>query len=1247
MSVSKYRLKQFISFAVLGAMYAAPVSAVSLNRDIHNHKPIVFQQDVSKVQSKVWLIKQLTYAQLLHRPDITQTTLKRLFAIDPENVEGLSFQAQYLAKSGQVEQAKVILKTLQQKHPKSKVTRQLNDVLSLYGDNKAAYQQIMLQARSGRNKQALTGLKKLFPNGMPTPEIQLQYLKIESGVEGHERRVLFGLKKLNKEHPGVPDFQLAYAEHISRGNSSNPEAMQLLQRLSLEPSVSNSAGTLWLSRLDDTYITDDVVLQYAILASYFPSNTKYKKAWIDAKKRLDKEKELRKDPRYMAKLDGLKELERGHYLNAQQKLFTALKARPNDPEILGALGMTYLRLGQQEAALSYFQKAKKYDKDLRNTDKWNGLINSSSYWSYLEIGEKKMKRGDFDGASRKYHQAVKFEPDDPYAYNYLAELALVQHSNEEALRYYKIALSKNSLDETALRGWFNVNIALYGEEQALVSGRKLPKKAQKVLAERFHEVEISMLIAELNQAMKRGDTVAANTIVDKLLSDPPSSPWLRSDIADSLYLIGQEQRADKQMQIWSMETPTPEMKFAYALYLARYGNTPEAINQLTAISKESRSDAMISNLNRLEMSQTFGSLYVLAKDDPDAAEREIERLKVKYASNPDAIMSLIDIQYQLGFSDKAIESLGNIHPADRWEMETQLHYGELLFQFEQNSEFEDWQQSIKTESIHGNLTIDQTIRRDLLFAEYAYKNEQYEEAEHYYSLASQLHSQYQHDALLGVIKSREALGKEETVLPLALHLYSEEKALSSRNSVELAGILSKHGHQHEASLLVKGLSNKQDSDAIDYRNGMSVAMTQQDWGLAKDMAKLTLIEDALDPQGGPTVAQDEAQIKNKGNDNPKNMPLRHLYHDADDNWLTRNVKSDLDYIYARDQGYVSFGVDYSAREGANKSVQIPVEAIIPMPEYDGHLQLRADVVHLNSGDIDYYDPTTRMNEKDTGTAFGIGWLADSWSADIGTTPVGFDQQNMVGGLNLSGDLGDIGWKATLSRRSETSSTLSYAGMTVPDIVSNHQGDEWGGVMKTGIKLGGSYDLGGDVGYWASAQFHKMTGKSVEDNTRLGLLGGTYWKIINENDKRLSLGLNLMYLNYDKNLSEYAYGYGGYYSPQDYFSVSIPVNYYERINNGLSYLVSGSISNSWSKEDDPYVEGATLGSSRGGGFGFSLEAAVEQRISKRWYLGAAVDIQRSDFYEPNHLLFYAKYTFTDRWQPIAMPVNPLTLYGDFD
>ncbi len=1252
MSIERFvanKITRLLPIAVIGVFCSSSIMAATPKSELTMMKPIVFQSDVSNVDSTKQLVEQLNYAQLLHRPDITETTLKRLFAVDPNNTEGLGFQAQHLAKLGQVEQAMGILKKLEAAQPNSVTTKQLRDTLSIYGKNKAAYQKIILLSRSGRDKEALQALNKLFPNGMPTPELQLTYLEIESGVKGHERKVLIGLKKLNAEYPGVPDFQLAYAEHISKGDPSNPIAMRLLQRLSLETSVSGSAASLWISRLNDSYITKEVVQQYAILSSYYPSNVSYRKALLDAKKRFEQETELRKDPKYLAKLAGLKELELGHIQNARQQLLIALKARPNDPEILGGLGLAYLRLGQQKVALSYFKNAKKYDKDLRNVDKWNGLINSSSYWAYLERGEQMMQRGDFDGANRKYQQAIKYEPDDPYAYNYLAELALAQKDEEQALRYYNTALRKNRLDETALRGWFNLQLSFYGGEKALEKGRDLSSRQQRILAERFHEVEISLLMAEVTVAINKGDTERAKTILDKLVIDPPISPWQRSEVADSLRLTGQTQRADKLMSAWS-KNGTAEMSFAYALYLARYGKTSEAIAQLTAISEDNRSDAMVSNLNRLEQNQTFGALYILAKDDPDAAEKEIRRLKVKYASNPDAMLSLIEVQFQLGFTDNARDELLRIMPVDEWSMETQLRYGGLLLEFEENKKFEEWKNHLEGNSENTVLSVDQKIRRDLLFAEYAFANEEYDSAKTYYSSASQLNSQYQYGALLGLLKTQQALGEDDDAQKLALHLYSEKKALSSRQSMELALILMAYGYQSEAIVLVEMLKQKQDSDAMDYRDGMAIAVEGKEWNLATSMAHYALIEDAMNPQNDSTIAEfnddDTLDLELKSNEDPKAENLRELYNNADDNWLTRNVKSDLDRIYARDQGYVSFGVDYSARDGANKSVQVPIEVIIPIPEYDGHLQLRADVVHLNSGDIDYYKTTAVMNEKNTGIAFGIGWLADSWSADIGATPLGFDQKNIVGGLNLSGDLGDVGWKATLSRRAETSSTLSYSGMTVPNEVKEHQGKEWGGVMKTGVNLGGSYDLGGSVGFWTSAQLHKMAGDGVEDNTRLGLLGGTYWKIINDENRRLSLGLNLMYLNYDKNLSEYAYGNGGYYSPQQYFSVSIPVNYYERLNDGFSYLVSGSVSNSWTTEDAPYGL-STDASTQGGGSGFSLEAAAEQRISKRWYLGAAVDIQRSDFYEPNHLLFYAKYTFTDRWQPVSMPVDPLTLYGDFD
>lgn len=203
----------------------------------------------------------------------------------------------------------------------------------------------------------------------------------------------------------------------------------------------------------------------------------------------------------------------------------------------------------------------------------------------------------------------------------------------------------------------------------------------------------------------------------------------------------------------------------------------------------------------------------------------------------------------------------------------------------------------------------------------------------------------------------------------------------------------------------------------------------------------------------------------------------------------------------------------------------------------------------------------------------------------------------------------------------------------------------GWVIRTGVKLNSSWDTGGPYGFWSSLQYHSLTGEKVEDNTRLGVLGGAYYKLIATDDQRLSIGTNLMYLGYDKNLGEYTLGHGGYYSPQSYFSVSLPINFYGRYNSSWSYQLSASVSNSWTKEDAPYLSTVAT-SDKGGGFGTSLQAAVEKRVSKRWYLGALVDVQRSEFYTPNHFMLYAKYTFNDRWQPIEYPPAAPMLYSDF-
>ena len=201
------------------------------------------------------------------------------------------------------------------------------------------------------------------------------------------------------------------------------------------------------------------------------------------------------------------------------------------------------------------------------------------------------------------------------------------------------------------------------------------------------------------------------------------------------------------------------------------------------------------------------------------------------------------------------------------------------------------------------------------------------------------------------------------------------------------------------------------------------------------------------------------------------------------------------------------------------------------------------------------------------------------------------------------------------------------------------------MVETGASLGLSWDKGTPIGFWASAQFSQLTGTNVYDNDKKFLMGGTYYKLLTEEDRKLNIGLNLLTMSYDKNLGENLYGHGGYYSPQSYFSVSIPVNLFGRYKQDLSYSLSSSLSYSWSKLDAPYGENED--SSDSNGFGVSLDGLVEKKVASKWYLGAMYSLNYSDSYMPHRIQFYVKYLFNESWDPIPTPPDPIELYSNYD
>ena len=386
-------------------------------------------------------------------------------------------------------------------------------------------------------------------------------------------------------------------------------------------------------------------------------------------------------------------------------------------------------------------------------------------------------------------------------------------------------------------------------------------------------------------------------------------------------------------------------------------------------------------------------------------------------------------------------------------------------------------------------------------------------------------------------------------------------------------------------------------------------------------------------------------------------------------WLASGLRSDLDRHYRQSQTTVSLDSDYWGSSGTGGLSDL--RALTQMLQLDtplagGTFFGRLELVDMDAGKLPASpyreefgtcaarDCYGQEHQQNTGTTLAAGWHGGAWAFDLGTTPLGFEVVDWVGGATVEGDLGDLGWGLTLSRRPVSSSLLSYSGTVDPGT-----GIRWGGVRANGVRLDLSHDLGGAIGFWGSAQQHLLTGKNVPDNWRTRLMGGTYYKLVNETNRRVSVGLSSMLWHYQKDLSGYTLGQGGYYSPQGYFSLSVPVNYRQRTAD-WSWELGGSGSWSHSRTDDSRrypLEGllpaglpdrdAPVKGGSSSGFGYTLNAIVEHRLTDHWRIGGRVDIQQADDYAPSHATLFLRYTFKPWQGDLDMPPQPLTPYADFD
>ncbi|WP_236298170.1 cellulose synthase complex outer membrane protein BcsC [Enterobacter hormaechei] len=558
-----------------------------------------------------------------------------------------------------------------------------------------------------------------------------------------------------------------------------------------------------------------------------------------------------------------------------------------------------------------------------------------------------------------------------------------------------------------------------------------------------------------------------------------------------------------------------------------------------------------------------------------------------------------------------------------------------------------------------------STRIDLTLADWAEQRGDHEAAKTAYNTVLQREPQNE-DAILGLTEvnlaqgNRDAARAELAKLPAAQNGEPLSLNMQRRIAMAQAGLGDSAAAEKTFNTILPQAKSQPPS--------MESALVMRD--AARFQAQNGQPQQALDTWKDAMVSSGITTTRPTDNDSFTRLTR----NDEKDDWLKRGVRSDAGDLYRQQDLNVTLQHDYWGSSGTGGYSDLKAHTTmlqVDAPLSDGRMFFRSDLVNMNAGSFDTdngtYDPTWgtcaetpchgSTNQSANGASVAVGWQNNTWAWDIGTTPMGFDVVDVVGSLSYSNDLGPIGYTLNAHRRPISSSVLAFAGQKDPNTDTT-----WGGVRATGGGVSMSYDKGEANGIWSSLSADSLTGKNVEDNWRVRWMTGYYYKLINQNNERLTVGVSNMLWHYDKDLSGYSLGQGGYYSPQEYVSFALPVNWRKRTEN-WSWELGGSVSWSHSKTKDVmryplqglipdnepgrYTDKGVMGTgSSSSGTGYTARAIVERRVTSNWFVGLGVDIQEAKDYTPSHALLYVRYSAAGWQGDMDLSPEPLVPYADW-
>lgn len=277
-----------------------------------------------------------------------------------------------------------------------------------------------------------------------------------------------------------------------------------------------------------------------------------------------------------------------------------------------------------------------------------------------------------------------------------------------------------------------------------------------------------------------------------------------------------------------------------------------------------------------------------------------------------------------------------------------------------------------------------------------------------------------------------------------------------------------------------------------------------------------------------------------------------------------------------------------------------------------------------------FTPTTELEE-------GLGWEISlrregelTVAAQLGMTPTGGElSARLYAAAGIASAAADYGWRLSAHTLPVTESLLSYTGLRDP-----YTGNAWGRVFRSGLELQGWRAIAPQWNAAGTVRAEVYRGKEVADNSgvyaRVGL--GRDLQVTGFN--YFNIGPVLDYRHFDKNLSHFTRGHGGYYSPQRDLGLALAIN--AQTEEGRDWLLRGEAyvgvrhsyqaSSSWLPlaEDGRFFAGTTET-----GFSGGLTLQGVWRLAPQWQLGAAAAYERSPSFTQSGGYLFLRYLLEPR------------------